>query len=235
MIRFSAEAIFASSTSKFGIRIPLTEHEDLRSSTDSTISTSLIHSIASVGNSEQVHTSVLNLIFQQANVAGLRNLSKWRSEICSRCWSAPLFFWKSSPHWGRMNFWLTVLTGITDPELVFGFHSLHVVIYVPLRLKSKDWPLLDKVLKKTLLDLQKRFPIYHALSQMLGGLSLRLGIPIDRLSIPPGSRKGGSNAGWLVTWDSPLRTDSASSKSLDSFRQLTSFCSSWILAVSSLK
>ena len=27
MILFSAEAIFASSTSKFGIRIPLTEHE----------------------------------------------------------------------------------------------------------------------------------------------------------------------------------------------------------------
>ena len=76
MIRFSAEAIFASSTSKSGIRIPLTEHEDLRSSTDSTISTSLIHSIASVGNCEQVHTSVLNLIFQQANVAGVGNLSK---------------------------------------------------------------------------------------------------------------------------------------------------------------
>ena len=52
-------------------------------------STSLIHCIASVGNCEQVHTSVLNLIFQQAKVAGVGNLSKWRSEICSRCWSAP--------------------------------------------------------------------------------------------------------------------------------------------------
>ena len=61
-----AEAISATSTSKSGIRIPLTEHEDLRSSTDSTISTSLIHSIASVGNCEQVRTSVWNLIFQQA-------------------------------------------------------------------------------------------------------------------------------------------------------------------------
>ena len=27
---------------------------------------------------------------------------------------------KIFPHWGRMNFWLTVLTGISDPELVFG-------------------------------------------------------------------------------------------------------------------
>ena len=76
MIRFSAEAIFASSTSKSGIRIPLTEHEDLTSSIDSTISTSLIHSIAFVGNCEQVFTSILNLIFQQVNVAGVVNLSK---------------------------------------------------------------------------------------------------------------------------------------------------------------
>ena len=80
MILFSAEAILASSTSKFGIEIPriddedLKSHEDLRSSTDSTISTSLIHSIASVGNCE--HTSVLNLIFQQANGADVASLSK---------------------------------------------------------------------------------------------------------------------------------------------------------------
>ena len=76
MIRFSAEAIFASSTSKSGIRIPLTEHEDWRSFTDSTISTSLIQNIASVRNCERIHTSILNLIFKQANVADVVNLSK---------------------------------------------------------------------------------------------------------------------------------------------------------------
>ena len=76
MILFSAEAIFASSASKSGIRIPLTEHEDFKSSTESTNSTSLIHSIVSVGNCDQVHTSDLNLIFQQANVADVENLSK---------------------------------------------------------------------------------------------------------------------------------------------------------------
>ena len=59
----SAEAILASST-KSVIRIPLTDNEDFRSSTESTISTSLIQCIASVGNCEQLHTSVLN----QANV-----------------------------------------------------------------------------------------------------------------------------------------------------------------------
>ena len=64
--------------------------------------------------------------------------------------------------------------------------------------------------------------------------SLRLGNPRERLSIPPGSRKSGKNAGWLGTWDSPLRTDSASKKSLETFTQKTSFCSSWILDVNSL-
>ena len=49
MILFSAEAILASSTSKSR------------------------HSNSSVGNCEQVHTSILNLIFQQANVAGVGN------------------------------------------------------------------------------------------------------------------------------------------------------------------
>ena len=76
MILFRAEAILASSTSKFGIEIPRVDDEDLKSSTESTNSTSLIHCIASVGNCEQVQTSVLNLIFQHANVAGVGNLSK---------------------------------------------------------------------------------------------------------------------------------------------------------------
>ena len=59
MILFSAEAILASSTSKFGIEIPRIDDEVLNSSTASTISTSLIQCIASVGNCEQVHTSSL--------------------------------------------------------------------------------------------------------------------------------------------------------------------------------
>ena len=92
MILFRAEAILASRTSKFGIEIPRTDDEVLNLSTEPTNSTSLIHCIDSVGNCEQVHTSVLNLIFQQAKVACVGNLSKWRSEICSRCWSAPNFF-----------------------------------------------------------------------------------------------------------------------------------------------
>ena len=44
----------------------------------------------------------------------------------------------------------------------------------------------DKVLKKTRLDLQKRFPIYHVCPKMLGGPSLRLGTPKERLSIASG-------------------------------------------------
>ena len=76
MILFSAGAILASSTSKVGIEIPRVEDEDLNSSTESTNSTSLIHCTASVGNCEQVHTPVLNLIFQQAKGCWCRELVK---------------------------------------------------------------------------------------------------------------------------------------------------------------
>ena len=61
--------------------IPWIEHEDFRSTTELTISTSSIHSIASVEKFEQEHTSVLNLVFQHENVRGVENLSKWSSEI----------------------------------------------------------------------------------------------------------------------------------------------------------
>ena len=40
----------------------------------------------------------------------------------------------------------------------------------------------DKVLKMTHLDLQKTFPDIPCVSQMLGGPSLRLGIPKERLT-----------------------------------------------------
>ena len=88
-------------------------------------------------------------------------------------------------------------------------------------------------MKRTPMDLQKKFPDKPCVIRISGDLSLRLSIPRERLSIPPGFWKGGKNAGWLGTWDSPLRTDSASFKSLESFIQLTSFCGSWILLVSS--
>ena len=49
-----------------------------------------------------------------------------------------------------------------------------------------DSTLAGKVLKKTLLGLQKKFPDIPCVSEILGGPFLRLGIPIERLSIPPG-------------------------------------------------
>ena len=76
MILFNAEAILASSTSKFGIGIPRIDDEDLKSSTKSTISTSLILRTTSVENSEEVQTLVLTLTFQQAKVAGVGNVFK---------------------------------------------------------------------------------------------------------------------------------------------------------------
>ena len=44
---------------------------------------------------------------------------------------------------------------------MFGFHLSHVVMCVLIHQSSMGSTLADKVLKKTRLDLQKRFPIYH--------------------------------------------------------------------------
>ena len=84
------------------------------------------------------------------------------------------------------------------------------------------WILEDKVLKKTLLDLQKSFQIFHACPKNLPAHCCGSAFPEDGFSIPPGSGWGGKNAGWLVTWDCSLRTDSASLKSLGSFHLCSS-------------
>ena len=63
MTLFRAEAVFASNISKFGKSFPQTDREDFNSSKKSTISTSLIHNIASNGKSEQVVTWFLKRIF----------------------------------------------------------------------------------------------------------------------------------------------------------------------------
>ena len=52
--------------------------------------------------------------------------------------------------------------------------------------RPKDLTLADKVLKLTRLELQKSLPMYDV-SQKIGGPFLRLSIPRERLSIPPGS------------------------------------------------
>ena len=50
---------------------------------------------------------------------------------------------------------------------------------------------------------------------------------------PPGIGWGESDSGRLVTWEFPLRTDSASWKSFESLIQFTSFCNSCTLPESS--
>ena len=85
MILFRAEAILASNISNFGKFGSSNDCEDYNSSNESTISTSLIHNIASDGKSEQVVTWLLNPIFQYKNVKDVRNLSKCSSGICCLC------------------------------------------------------------------------------------------------------------------------------------------------------
>ena len=71
-----------------------------------------------------------------------------------------------------MNFWLTVRTGISDLELVFGFHFSPTVMseLVLICENSVDSIPADKVLKTTRLDLQKRFPIFQVYPIYLAAL-----------------------------------------------------------------
>ena len=82
MILFRAEPIRASSISKFGNFFPETDREDLNSSNESSVSTSLIQNIASDGKSEHAVTWFLIRIFQTKNDWELWNLS---SDICCLC------------------------------------------------------------------------------------------------------------------------------------------------------
>ena len=77
-----------------------------------------------------------------------------------------------------------VLTGISDPRLclVFGVHSLHAVMYVLTHWQSTDWFFLEKVLKKTPLDLQKRFLIFHACPKYVADSPLRAPFIIFKIS-----------------------------------------------------
>ena len=56
----------------------------------------------------------------------------------------------------------------------------------------------------------KTFPDIPCVSQILGGLSLQLGDTKECLNIPSGIGCSGKDTGRLVTWEFPLRTDSAS-------------------------
>ena len=96
-----------------------------------------------------------------------------------------------------MNFWLTVLTGIFDP-LVFGFHSSHEVMCVLIHWRSMGSTLADKVLRKTPLDLQKRFPKHHVCHKYLAAHFCGLAFPENGLAFLQDFDEVGKT---LVDWE----------------------------------
>ena len=85
-----------------------------------------------------------------------------------------------------MNFWLTVLAGISDQKCMFC-HTRNPRIGL-LRIK---------VLKKTPLDLQKRFPIFHACPKYLAAYRCGLAFPENGLAFRQDLEKVGKT---LVDW-----------------------------------
>ena len=168
MILFKAEAILASSISKFGKFVPAIDREDFNSSIESTISTSLIYNIASEGKSEQVVVWFLNLIFQPENDDGVVNLSKRSSDICCLCCPTRELCGISTDIQEFMVDGLLANVGI---EIVLPVSSSSPAARALCKyaLEPHLWPLvskidefLDKVFVMTRMsnvDLQKRFPV----------------------------------------------------------------------------
>ena len=137
---------------------------------------------------------------------------------------------KSLLHWGWLNLWLTVQTGISNLDFVLAFHFSPLWMNgAALRTNYIDAILVDKVLMMTHLDLRKRFPIYHVCPNCLAALLCRLALRKNASTSLQVSDEVGNDTGRLVTWEFPLRTDSASWKSFESFIQFTSFCNSCTL------
>ena len=96
---------------------------------------------------------------------------------------------KNLPHQRRLNFWLTVQTGISDPEMVFGFHSWCVFWYIRTPwsrlLRTRCW--------------RRRWWICKNISRYTPANSQYLAVVAAWQSNPPGSRQGANDAGWLAT------------------------------------
>ena len=146
MILFSAEAILASSTSKFGIAISLIDDENIISSTESLF---LIQKMNSFRRKSWTSTYL-----------GLQSYLP----VSKCCWCKELVKMKISDLQSLLlrwqNLWLTVQTDIVDLDLVFVSHSFPLWMNgATLRYwNSMDLIPADTVQKMTHLDVQKTFP-----------------------------------------------------------------------------
>ena len=104
----------------------------------------------------------------------------------------------SFSHKKWLNLWLTVQIGISDLDLVFVFHSF------PLWMNEWDGSSIyvlhgfnscRKSAEEDATGFAKTFPEIPCVSQLLGGPSLRRGIPTKPLSISSGIRWGGNDTG----------------------------------------
>ena len=152
-------------------------------------------------NCEQIHTSILNLVFQQAKVAGVRELVKMKIRNLQSSLVCSIILWKSSlqkVEWiSGWRSWLA--SGIQNCvwRLAFTRFMRWCMFWhignpksEPSRItcwRRRGW-------------FCKKVSRYTMCVQMLGGSLLRLGIPTENglAFIPPGSRTNGKKT--LLDW-----------------------------------
>ena len=183
MILFSAEAILASSTSKFGIWMPLVD--DRRHQ--------IIHWINHLHFFDPMQTFRRKLwTSTYLSLESYLPASKrgwWREFVEMKIWNlqslldCPKILWRVSS---------------TEDDWIFGWHSrlasLILILCSPFTLFHCGWMkrlfgtgtpwiqfLRIRVLKMTHLDLQRRFPMYHVCPKCLAALLCGSAIPKERL------------------------------------------------------
>ena len=172
MLKQSSHQVLENLAFKFLLQMT----KDFNSSTASTISTSWIQCIAF--RRKLWTNTYLNL--ESDLPTSKRCWCGWiyqNEDLKSTVVGLPILL----PSLGTIAFWLTVKTGNLWSWLGVWFSFLLPPLMcesVLIFLNSMDSILADKVLKKTRLDLKKNVSRYTiACPQMLGGPSLRLGIP----------------------------------------------------------
>ena len=171
MILFSAEAIIASSTSKFGIWIPLVDDEDIKSSTESTISTSLIQCIASEKMWTNTYLSFKSYL-PTSKCCWCREFVKVKFRDLQSLLVCPIILWESSltrVEW--ISGWRSWLASrIQNCVWIFTFtHHMWWCVFWYIR-DPRIWFLRIRCWRRRRWICKKRFPTYHACPKYLAAL-----------------------------------------------------------------
>ena len=163
-----------------------------RSSTEYTISTSLIQCVASVRNCEQIHTSVLNLIFQTSKCCWCREFVEMKLRNLQSSLVCSIILERVSlTNDERTLGWRSWLA-----SLILNWCSILILLHQWWVNCWDKWELHGFNQFLQIMCCKKHFPIYHVCPKCLAAHLCGS----EFLCIPPRTGWSGKDTNWL-TWD----------------------------------